>query len=367
FYTIKFDTQKFAAAEKISIQEAARMLRYAWFEEVKKENGYQYILTAHHADDNIETVTLNFFRGTGIKGLRGIESSHDKIVRPLLFARGAELKDYQLGHQLRYVTDSSNVKDEYSRNFFRHQVIPLVEQVYPGAQQNVLSNISRFREVAQLYGEAVAFHKKKLLEAKGDEVHISVRKLEKLPSLSSVLYEIIADFNFSAAQTGEAMALLKSETGKYISSSSHRIIRNRNWLVIAPVSVEEAETIVIDGPGNCAWSMGQLNIEQVPNLGTTLSTAKDIASIDAAFVTFPLLLRKWKQGDYFYPMGMQKKKKLSRFFIDQKLSKTDKEKVWVLEMQKKIIWIIGHRIDDRFKVTPGTKDILQIKMRSRQT
>jgi tRNA(Ile)-lysidine synthase len=367
FYATRFDTKEYAAEKKTSIQEAARELRYAWFEKIRKENSYTYIVTAHHADDNIETVTMNFFRGTGVKGLRGIEPVHAHIVRPLLFARRAELELYQQQRGLVFVTDSSNLKDDYSRNFFRHQVIPLVEKIYPGTQENLLANIGRFRDVERLYADAVKLHKKKLLVYKGNEVHIPVKKLEQLPAMQSLVYEIIHDFNFSAAQTSEAIALLKSETGKYISSSSHRIIRNRQWLIIAPLKAEEADLIVIESPGNFPSAIGLVNISTRNNNRVVISPEKHIASLDADHIQFPLLMRKWKQGDYFYPMGMPKKKKLARFFIDQKLSKTEKEQVWVIEMQKKIIWVVGHRIDDRFKVTARTNNILEIKILNGQT
>jgi tRNA(Ile)-lysidine synthase len=336
------------------------LLRYGWFEQIRKNNNYNFILTAHHGDDNIETVLMNFFRGTGIKGIRGIEAKNVFIVRPLLFARRKELEDFMTESQLQFVTDYTNEQDDYSRNFFRHQVIPMVEKTFPGVQDNLLSNISRFRDVGILYQQAIDLHKKKLLEYRGNEVHIAVLKLKNRHPLHTIVYEIIKIFGFTAHQAPDVVALLDSETGKYVSSSTHRVIRNRKWLIIAPLEAREAGTIVIEeGDKEVTTGRFQLQFFMVQP-GSKLPSLSTIACVDATEIKFPLLLRKWKQGDYFYPLGMPKKKKVSRFFIDQKLSKTEKENIWVLEMDKKIVWVIGHRIDDRFKITAKTKEVLKI-------
>lgn len=364
FHSIRFETKRVAGERKISVQEAARELRYNWFEEVRKTGGYNYILTAHHADDNIETVLMNFFRGTGIKGLKGIEPKHDQIVRPLLFARRQQLEDFLKSNGLEFVPDISNLSDDYTRNYFRNQVIPFIRRSFPEVNENVLGNIERFREAGQLYKQAISVHKKKLLEIRGNEVHIPVLKLKKTEPLHTIVYEIARDYGFSSAQVEEIIALLDSDSGKYMQSTSYRIIKNRNWLIIAPLEVEKAGIVIIDGSGNWESSAGTLKVEMAPDTILTSSMLKQASNfqscLDAAEIKFPLMLRKWKQGDYFYPLGMAKKKKLARFFIDTKLSKTEKEKIYVVEMDKKIIWIVGHRIDDRFKVTDKTKNILRL-------
>ena len=306
---------------------------------------------------------MNFFKGTGVAGLRGILPKQGKIARPLLFAKKETLKQFAEENKLAWVEDSSNQSDKYARNYFRNQLIPLLRNVYPEAEQNLAGNLQRFKEIELLYHQSIGLHKKKLLEYKGNEVHIPILKLKKTVPLVSVLYEIIKDFHFTADQAVEAIALLDSETGKYIRSATHRIIKNRNWLIIAPVENIEAATILIEkGQGEIVYAAGTLELQGgLPVKDSShVSTEKNTACLDAAGIQFPLLLRKWKAGDYFYPLGMPKKKKISRFLIDQKLSKTDKEKTWVLEMNKKIIWVIGLRIDDRFKITPSTKQILQL-------
>ncbi len=233
-----------------------------WFEEIRKKSGYQYILTAHHAGDNIETVMMNFFRGTGIRGLRGIEAKRDFIIRPLLFARRNEIQAFLEEFELQFVSDYTNQQDDYTRNYFRNQVIPFIEKTFPEVNDNILANVSRFRDVEILYTQAIEGHKKKLMEFKENEIHIPVLKLMKSSPLNSIVYEIIKDYGFHAAQTGEVIALLESESGKYVQSSTHRIIRNRKWLIIASVNTEESKWVVIDEPGElalCRWTYSNGN------------------------------------------------------------------------------------------------------------
>jgi tRNA(Ile)-lysidine synthase len=390
----RFETEQYAAANKVSIQVAARELRYAWFLEIAGSREsivdsqlrqpvtpvsrlttddsrlITHVVTAHHLDDNIETMLMNLFKGTGIAGLRGILPKQGKIVRPLLFAKKDELKQFAEANNLSWVEDSSNQSDKYARNYFRNQLIPLVKNVYPEAENNLANNLQRFKDIEVLYHQSIDQHKKKLLEYKGNEVHIPVLKLKKTAPLISVLYEIIKDYHFTPNQAEEAVGLLESETGRFIQSATHRIIKNRNWLIISPNQTTEAENILIEGPGILAFGPdgSGWNLELVvqpnplPNHRDTIPNSPAIACLDAKEITFPLLLRKWKTGDYFYPLGMKKKKKLSRFFIDQKFSKTGKEKIWVLEADKKIIWVVGQRIDDRYKITDSTRRILCIEL-----
>jgi len=358
----KFDTLNVAEENKLGIQEAARQLRYSWFEELlnrQPSTVNRRLLTAHHADDNVETVLFNIFRGTGISGLHGILPHQGNIVRPLLFAKREEILQYAKENQLQWVEDSSNESTKYTRNYIRHEVLPMLKQIFPSITDNISSGIERWKEGEALYNQAIATHRKKLCETKGNEIHIPVLKLKKATPIKTITFEIIKEFGFSSAQTDDVLALLESESGKYVASSTHRIIRNRDWLIIASNKSTEANNILIEeGEKLVPYSDGVLNIERSVDCRT--STIDQIATLDASEVQFPLLLRKWKQGDYFYPLGMRKKKKLSRFLIDQKVSLPGKEKVWVLESRKKILWVIGYRIDDRFKITSSTKQVLKI-------
>ena len=375
----KFDTEKYAEENKLSIQVAARELRYGWFNQivngqlsmVNSHAGFirhspltiHHILTAHHANDNIETLLINFFKGSGINGLRGILPKHGNIIRPLLFAKKEELIEFAKENNLSYVEDSSNVSDKYTRNYFRNQLIPSVQKVFPQVEDNLLNNIQRFKDIETLYQQSIELHKKKLLEKKGEEIHIPVLKLFKSDPLPTIVYEIIKDFGFTSNQTEDVIKLLNSDSGKYVQSHTHKIIKNRNWLIITSSLTTVAENILIEEEDKVVEFLnGKLEMKQISAAGYKLSGSESIAQLDSDEIKFPLLLRKWKQGDYFYPLGMKKKKKLSRFFIDQKLSLTEKENIWMLEMNKKIIWIVGKRIDDRFKITPKTKNILKISL-----
>ena len=416
----RFDTEQYAALKKLSIQEAARELRYNWFRGLANpaandRSGEHHpahpptqspgsapnkIVTAHHLDDNIETMLMNLFKGTGITGLRAMLPSHEGIVRPLLFATRADLQQFAGDQGLTWVEDSSNQSDKYTRNFFRHQVIPLVQQAYPAAMENLADNLGRFREIELIYRRAIEQQKKKLLEYKGNEIHIPVLKLKKAEPLLTLLYEIITPYGFSPQQAGAVAALLDSESGKYVRSQTYRILKNRHWLIISPLDTTEAATILVEGAaGNIAYEQGMLRLEQLPlsrlpkgvvpaptaaaspsaapaAVGKRTAPpsvparkrpnsggqhADPIAWLDAEQIKFPLLLRKWQPGDYFYPLGMRKKKKLARFFIDNKLSLADKEKIWVIEMDKKIVWVVGLRIDDRFRITSSTRQVLKIE------
>ncbi len=360
-FSIKFDTIEFANERKISTQVAARELRYAWFETVREQHSFDYILTAHHADDNIETLLMNLFRGTGIKGLTGIKEKHGKIVRPLLFARRYELEIFVQQEQLPFVQDESNLHDDYTRNYFRNTVVPQVTKVFADAPDNLLANIERFKEAEILYRVSIEQFKKKLIVQKGDDLYIPILLLQKTPACKTVLFEILSEYKFSSAQVPEVLNLLNSESGKYVQSSSHRVIKNRNHLIITRLAAGSPSLVVIEAEGVLPFANGNLILEIIENKDFKILPGADWACVDAAAISFPLLLRPWKQGDYFYPLGMLKKKKLSRFFIDKKLSLVEKEKIWVVESQKKIIWILGHRIDERVKIKPTSQKILTIR------
>lgn len=358
----KFDTQNYAEEKKLSIQEAARELRYDWFVQLKKEKGFSFTLLAHHAEDNIETLLMNFFRGTGLQGLTGMpEENRDEkfFLRPLLNVRRTAIVEFANQNKLQWVEDSSNASSKYTRNFFRNELLPQIRKVYPQVEENLLNTIDRFKKIHALYQTSVEELKKKVCEVNGSEVRIPVLKLMKYRH-TSLIYEIIKDFGFSEKQVEEIIKLSEADSGRFMENENFQIIKHRNWFIIAPKS-NTVDTIVIEeGMDKLSFSGGRLEVKQIAKEKFSLQKKDNIAQLDAKSIEFPLLLRKWKRGDYFYPLGMRKKKKLARFFIDQKLAKNQKENVWVLESNKKIIWIAGMRIDDRFKITDSTKEILQI-------
>lgn len=365
-------TEAKAEAERMrkGIQETARILRYNWFEEHRQiaaaSTGMNvWILTAHHLDDNIETSVMHFFRGTGISGLRGMQARQGAIIRPLLFAFRDQLHQFAKAQSLEWVEDSSNSLETYARNYVRHSLLTTAERIYPELHQRLAGNLVRFAETEELYNQAIEWHRKRLVEQKGNEVHIPVLKLKQTRPLQSVLYELLQPYGFQSGQVPEVIALLDAETGRFVASATHRVVRNRAWLIIAPLDTQEAATILITGPGMVNYLCGKLELKllepgnnQMPVFGD--DPLKVI--LDARDISFPLLLRRWKTSDYFYPLGMRKKKKIARFLIDHKKSKIDKEKVWVLESQHRICWVIGHRIDDRFRITSSTRSVLQLQL-----
>ncbi|WP_143306753.1 tRNA lysidine(34) synthetase TilS [Chitinophaga vietnamensis] len=364
FFHTRFDTSAYADEHHVSIQVAARELRYQWLENIRQEQGYDYIATAHHLQDSVETALMNFAKGTGIAGLHGILPRQERIIRPLLFAEKDTLLAYAMLHRLSYVEDSSNITDKYTRNFFRHQVIPRIQEIYPGAVKNMAATIQRLKEAEILYQQSLAQYRKKLLVQSGNTWMIAVRKLQHVAPLQTIAWELLRCFGCSPAQTEQVLALLHSESGRYVETATHRIVRNRAWLLITPVQTSAAPLLVIDqAPAHLHFEGGQLQIRLLERATAgSIPAAADIAWLDAAKVRFPLILRKWKTGDYFYPLGMPKKKKLSRFFIDQKLSLPQKENVWVLESEKRILWVVGMRIDDRFKISAGATQVLSVQL-----
>jgi tRNA(Ile)-lysidine synthase len=320
------------------------------------------LLTAHHLDDNIETLLMNFFKGTGIAGLRGMLPSTEKVKRPFLFAKRLEIEQYAASVGLNWVEDSSNLEDKYSRNFFRHQVIPLVEKIFPQAIENLSDNLGRFRDIEKIYLLSVEQMVKKLVIPRGKELHIPVEKLRLSIAARTLVYEIISRYGFHANHVEEVMKLLDSQTGKYVSSATHRIIKNRNWLIIALNQTSSSGIFLLEEiPSSLIFQGGKINLSIThPSEVEVLYSGNGVAYLNAVDIRFPLILRKWKTGDYFYPLGMRKKKKISRFLIDLKKSKIDKENTWVLESDKRIVWVVGERLDDRFKWTPAAKIVFRI-------
>lgn len=361
----RFQTKEYAAANKLSIQEAARNLRYEWFKELHEKKQTDYILLAHHANDNIETVLMNFCRGTGIDGLTGmppvVSAAH--CLRPLLKHTRREIEAFVKEHHLNWVEDSSNESSKYTRNFFRNEIIPAIKKVYPQAEENILDNIDRFQKINALYSASVRALKEKLCEHKNGEVHISVLKLMQYQH-TSIIYEIIKEYGFGERGVDELVKLSKSDSGKFIENDQYQIIRHGKKFIITPRSAPAATIAVEKDTTEVHLPGKKLSLRFVDAEGLEWNKAADIAQLDAAKIEYPLVIRKWKQGDYFYPLGMRKKKKLARFFIDQKLSKAEKEKIWIVESSKRIAWVLGLRIDDRFKIISSTKKVLELSISS---
>lgn len=362
-----FDTNKILEKEGGNLQEVARNLRYNWFEQLRIDNACDYIATAHHADDSIETMLMNFFKGTGIKGLHGILLKQGTIIRPLLKLTRDEIRRYASEKNISWREDSSNRKLDYTRNKIRHQLMPVLKDIFPNVTANLQGNIERLKDAGDIYDVQIEKLTKKLTEQRGSEYYIPVRKLKNIQPLSTIIYELLKPFNFLPSQTQQVLQLLQAETGRYVSSATHRVIRNRELLIIAAQRTEDASFVLIEEQEIAAGSENSIGHFKLKFEAQTfdgainnLPQANTIAAIDYTELTFPLIVRPWKQGDYFYPLGMKKKKKIARFLIDQKIPLHEKERIWVVESDKRIVWVIGQRLDDRFKIKPHTQRLLKI-------
>lgn len=365
FFQVRFDTNKVKEEWKMGTQEAARILRYEWLDNLRTTYDYHFIATAHHANDNVETVLMNLFKGTGISGLHGIRVQNNLVIRPLLFAAKEDIRHYATENAVPFREDASNETDVYLRNAIRNHVIPAVAERIPNVVQQVNESITRFAQAEILYRKQVEKEKKKLLMQRGRDWYVPVKKLRQQEALETIVYELFHPYGFSPAQVPQVLQLLETESGHYINSATHRVIRHRDFLVITGQAEESADLILIEGaPGVVHTADASLHLSTHTNLDV-IPTDKNIACVDFNKMEFPLVLRKWKTGDYFYPFGMgMKKKKVSKFFIEQKMAIHEKERAWVLVSGERIVWVAGMRLDERFKLKPDTQHVLKMEWRA---
>ena len=308
----KFDTEKMATDAKQSIQETARELRYKWFREListlraKAQNSFPvYLLTAHHADDNIETTLMNFFRGTGLHGLTGIPVSNDYIKRPLLEFSKETLLDFAKENQLEFVEDSTNRSSRYTRNFFRNEIIPSVSRMYPQVKENLQGNINRFKEIEKLYRFTVDEMKKKLCRKKGNEIYIPVKQLMGVKN-KALIYELIAPYGFSEKQIEEVEKLATSDSGKFIQSpgNNFRVIKHRHWFIIGPVEPRGTTHIIIEeGNMELEFTGGTLRLSILDDPSTFISSSANRASLDMKLIQFPFCFENGKPVIIFIRLG----------------------------------------------------------------
>jgi len=358
-----FDTAGFAEDNGISIQMAARELRYEWFNTVYHQQQADQIATAHNLNDSVETVFLNLSRATGIKGLTGIPVQNRHYIRPLLFATREEIENYARLHHLQYREDSSNKSRRYQRNMIRHDVFPLFESINPGFIRTMGENISRFSDAHNIYRKKVDEIRDVLFTEREGYIEIDLGELRKLSPQGSWLYELFSDYGYSMDQCLNIAKILDSESGKQFVSPSHRLYKDREKLLLFKASEPEFQRYYIDSPEShatlpFAMDMEVLDRKQIGEYGNH----EHIAYLDMEELKFPLMLRKWQHGDYFYPLGMDQMKKVSDFFIDNKIPVPIKNNTWLLTSGSKIVWITGLRIDHRFRIKPGTKKVLKLEI-----
>jgi|TARA_B110000090_G_scaffold31309_1_gene33110 tRNA(Ile)-lysidine synthase len=354
----KFNTKAYKIKHKLSTQVAARKLRYQWFDEVCAGHSFDYLATAHHLDDDLETFLINLSRGTGLKGLTGIPVMNDKIIRPFLNFPRADILYYAKEKNSTWREDSSNQTTDYLRNKLRIEVIPRLKEVDLNLLNGFQQTQKNLNESASLVNDYMALIKNLIVNKTDEGFEIDIFKLQELPNTNALLYELLAPFGFTA--WNDISNLLVAQSGKQIFSETHRIIKNRTSLLLVENNlVQDQETYLIKESDKRIDVPINLKIEQVEK---TSDYIPGIVYLDAQKLKFPLQLRKWQEGDLFYPFGMTGKKKLSKFFKDEKLSLLAKEKTWVLTSSDDIVWIVGIRADHRFKVESQTKSILKITL-----
>jgi len=377
FYTTQFDTETYAKQNQVSTQMAARDLRYTWFEEIRTKHAFDFIATAHHQDDNLETILLNLTKGTGLKGLRGILPKNEKIVRPLLPFTKQQIIKYAEEQQLKWREDVSNLSVKYQRNKIRLEVIPVLKTINPQLLNNLQKNTRYLRDTEHVYQDGLQFHFKRWVEQKGDEIYLPILKIKKTKGYATILYEYLKDFGFNSDQVSQIIDSFESEPGKQFLSPTHQLIKDRKFLILAKQNNPNKTLHLIDIKQQKVVLNDleiKINIDRISkefdqeSFKNYVITNEYEAKLHYNKLAFPLRLRRWQKGDFFYPFGMKrKKKKLSDFFTNQKLSKIEKEKIWVLEDDKKrIVWIVGYRMDDRFAIHQKIKKVYYMTCIKRQ-
>ncbi|MFA6701497.1 MAG: tRNA lysidine(34) synthetase TilS [Dysgonamonadaceae bacterium] len=358
FHSIDFDTSQYAEDKKISIEMAARELRFAWFEIELKNFGADAITLAHHRDDSVETVLLNLVRGTGIKGMTGISPKNGKIIRPLLCVSRDEIIAYLNEREIPFVVDSTNLEDNYKRNFIRLNIIPQLEKLNPSVSDSIQRTAEHLSEAEKIYS---AYIEKVKSEVFSDNL-IHIPSLKNSLSPSSVLHEILSPYGFNASVIEDVVDNLDATPGKIFYSDNYRLLKDRVHFVLEQIpegNKTESYFISVDDleiTDPIHLKIGKRKREEV-----SFTKDQNILFADADKLSFPFTLRKWQNGDWFIPFGMKGKKKLSDYFTDRKFSLCDKEKVWVLFSGNNILWVVGNRSDERFKITDETKNVIVIE------
>jgi len=368
FYTKQFDTIKHAETHHISIQMAARDLRYDWFEELRREQNCQWIAVAHNQDDQAETMISNLIRGTGIRGFGGMYPKRQNIIRPLLHCTREEIIRYAEKANILYREDASNASVKYKRNFIRHEIIPRMQELNPNLSETLYKDAEKVRQTIQLTNQQIQQYKKYLLnQPETGTYSINIKELLLSGQVELISHELLKDFGFSPEQNEQIARYIKNNTpqsGKKFISDEFLLVFNRKEMIITPnISTGEKNKHYIDSIPCHINQPVEVDFKMIP-YNPQLNIPKDstIALLDYDKIELPLILRKWQEGDRFFPLGMDNPKKISDFFIDQKIPLHHKQKVWLLLSGKEIIWVMGHRISEHYKITNQTKTILQIQM-----
>ncbi|MFA5326965.1 MAG: tRNA lysidine(34) synthetase TilS [Prolixibacteraceae bacterium] len=363
FYVKRFNTEEYALQEGISIEMAARDLRYNWFNQLLGQHEFDFLATAHHQDDVIETFLINLSRGSGIKGLSGIQAKSGRIIRPMLFTNREEILDYCEKMKISFRNDSSNLDTIYKRNLIRQEILPLMEQINPAFRKNALKTIDNLNETGQLFQQRMSEIRATVYSEDEQGAMIHIDKLLTLSPIRTILFELIRDFGFQAEQIDDIADSLTKESGRKFFSGAYRLVKDREYLLISPFSAKPDKVFYLDE--NCEKINFPLPLilERFDRTRDfRFSTHAHVVDLDFDRLVFPLIIRHWQEGEYFKPLGMSGLKKISDYFIDEKYSIPEKENAWILASGNQVVWIVGKRLDDRFKITAKTKKILRIKL-----
>ncbi len=360
FFNIRFDTLGYAGEKRISVQMAARELRYDWFRSIIRKEGFDAVAVAHNLNDNVETFLINLIRGTGLSGLAGMSPRTGDIIRPLLFATRKEIAEFAAAHNIDYREDSSNVQVKYTRNRIRHMVIPEIEKVNQGAVHSITETMSHLASSSAIVENCISKLSREIFRTTGETAEAEIMSLTALTPVEPYIYELFRPYGLSSRQTSEVISLLHADTGKSVYTSTHRLLNDRGRIIITPRNTE--------GPAEYRFnSIDEMRISGLfSDLRITEPSDEELpvipltAALDLETVTFPVTVRHWEPGDRFMPLGMKQMKKISDFLIDLKVPVTEKEKVLLLLSGDEIMWVMGYRIDDRYRVTPRTSRILVI-------
>lgn len=362
FYLKAFDTNAYASEKNISIQMAARELRYSWFEELRVETRCKYIATAHNQDDKSESFFINLLRGTGIKGLSGMTQINEPLLRPVLNFSRSEILQYARDHKITWREDSSNSSLKYKRNKIRHEVIPVFREMNPSFNTTMERNMKNLSMINDLANDYIAAAKKRLIKLKGGITEIPVSELKKEKFLPLLCWEILSEYNFSPSAIENILENLDDSSGKIFFSPSCRLVKDRDFLIIDRRSKTDSRRYYIEENQTFISTPFAMEIRSHSAQGFSIPVDRKTACLDTDKLEFPLILRKWISGDYFKPLGMENHKKISDFFIDNKFSIPQKENTWLLCSGENIVWVAGHRIDDSYKITETTTRITCLKI-----
>ena len=358
-FITQFDTQAFANDYKLSTQVAARELRYNWFYELLEIENYDYILTAHHSDDNIETFLIHLVRGSGLDGFTGIPAQNDSVIRPLMAFSRDEISNYASTNAVQWREDSSNASDKYLRNKIRHDLVPILKELNPNFLTSFQNTQKYLKEAQAMVEDATIMIYQQVAIEIENEIHFDIEKLTKLTNYKSYLYQWLKEFGFSAWD--DIYDLAASQSGKQVFSAEFRLLKDRHFLILCPINeIDATEEYFIYENQKVVNSPLKLSI---CNKDYNLNTDNSIIFVDGDKLKYPLVLKRFEKGAVFQPFGMNgKSKKVSKLFKDEKLSLLQKENTWILYSDNEIVWVVGIRQDERFKIENTTKNSLQIAL-----